>query len=174
MSVTTVPLRPVGKTGLWLIWLGVGLLIALAIGFAVTSTPRIGFEVVKEGTGPTPTDTDVVIVKYEGKLEDGTVFDANDQVPFPMSQGLIPGFTDALRRVQAGGEYNVEIPPRLGYGDREAGPIPPGSTLRFYLKVYQIMPEAQFRQIMMQQQQMQQMMQGGPPGGPPPGAPPAQ
>lgn len=171
MSVTTVPLRPVSKGGLWLMWIGLIALLAAGAAFAVMGTPTIGFETVKAGTGPTPSNTDVVIVKYEGKLDDGTVFDANEQVPFPMSQGLIPGFTDALRRVQKGGEYKVVIPPSLGYGDRQAGPIPPGSTLHFDITVHEIMPEEQFRQILMQQQMMQQQMQqqGGPGGAP--GAP---
>ena len=163
MSVTTVPLRPVSKGGLWLMWIGLVALIAAGAGFALKSTPRIGFETVKEGTGPRPTDTDVVIAKYEGKLDDGTVFDANEQVPFPMSQGLIPGFTEALRRVQKGGHYKVVIPPQLGYGDRAAGPIPAGSTLHFDIQVHEIMPEERFRAIMMQQQMLQQqMIQGAP------------
>lgn len=68
MSVTTVPLRPVNKGGLWLMWLGVIALIVAAAAFAWHMTPRIGFEVVKEGSGPSPTRADVVLVKYEGKL----------------------------------------------------------------------------------------------------------
>src|SRR3546814_9274633 len=72
MSVTTVPLRPVSKGGLWLLWLGVLALIGVAAAFAWHMTPRIGFEVIKEGTGPSPTRADVVLVKYEGKLDDGT------------------------------------------------------------------------------------------------------
>ena len=73
MSVTTVPLRPVSKGGLWLMWFGLAALLVAGAAFAWHMTPRIGFEVVKEGTGPSPTKADVVLVKYEGKLDDGTV-----------------------------------------------------------------------------------------------------
>ncbi|NIJ37175.1 FKBP-type peptidyl-prolyl cis-trans isomerase FkpA [Sphingopyxis panaciterrae] len=179
MSVTTIPLRPVSKGGLWLLWFGLAGLIAVAIAFAIHSTPRIGFEVVKEGTGASPTKADVVLVKYEGKLDNGTVFDANEQAPMQVAQ-VVPGFSDALTRMQKGGKYKIVIPPQLGYGDRETGPIPAGSTLHFDVELLDFKTEAEVRamqQMMQQQQQMQQ--QGGPGGpagpggpvGPPPGAP---
>ena len=178
MSVTTVPLRPVSKQGLWLIWIGVIALLGAAAAFAYHMTPRIGFEVVKEGTGNSPTKADVVLVKYEGKLDDGTVFDANEQAPMQVAQ-VVPGFSEALTRMKKGGEYKITIPPQLGYGDREAGPIPANSTLNFTVTLLDFRSEAEVRamqQQMQQQQMMQQQMQGAPggagPGGPPPGAPP--
>ncbi|WP_432767606.1 MAG: peptidylprolyl isomerase [Sphingopyxis sp.] len=180
MSVTTVPLRPVGKGGLWLLWIGIAALVAVAVGFALHMTPRIGFEVVKEGTGNSPTKADVVLVKYEGKLADGTVFDANEQAPMQVA-GVVPGFSEALTRMKKGGEYKITIPPQLGYGDRAVGPIPAGSTLHFDVTLLDFRSEAEVRamqQQMQQQQQMMQQMQGAPgapgeagPAGPPPGAP---
>ena len=173
MSVTTVPLRPVNKGGLWLMWFGLAALLALGAAFAWHMTPRIGFEVVKEGTGNSPTRADVVLVKYEGKLDDGTVFDANEQAPMQVSQ-VVPGFSDALTRMQKGGKYKISIPPALGYGDRAVGPIPAGSTLHFDVELLDFRTEAEVR-AMQQMMQQQQMMQGAPggagPGGPPPGAP---
>lgn len=173
MSVTTVPLRPVGKGGLWLLWIGLVALLAAGAAFAWYSTPRIGFEVVKAGTGPSPTIADVVLVKYEGKLDDGTVFDANEQAPMQVAQ-VVPGFSEALTRMQKGGKYKISIPPQLGYGNREAGPIPAGSTLHFDVELLDFRSEAEVRQMQQMMQQQQQMMQGGAPGapaGPPPGAP---
>ena len=178
MSVTTVPLRPVNKGGLWLMWFGLAALLVAGAAFAWHMTPRIGFEVVKEGTGNSPTKTDVVLVKYEGKLDDGTVFDANEQAPMPVAQ-VVPGFSDALTRMKKGGKYKVTIPPALGYGDRATGPIPAGSTLHFDVELLEFKTEAEVRAIQQQMQQQQQMMQqqqmqGGPggPAGPPPGMPP--
>ena len=178
MSVTTVPLRPVSKSGLWLMWFGLLALLVAGAALAWHATPRIGFEVVKEGTGNSPTKADVVLVKYEGKLDDGTVFDANEQAPMQVAQ-VVPGFSDALVRMKKGGEYKITIPPQLGYGDRATGPIPAGSTLHFDVTLLDFRSEAEVRamqQQMQQMQQQQQMMQGAPgaagPGGPPPGAPP--
>ncbi|WP_260582683.1 FKBP-type peptidyl-prolyl cis-trans isomerase [Sphingopyxis sp. PET50] len=175
MSVTTVPLRPVSKGGLWLLWFGVAALIAAAIAFALMSTPRIGFEVVKEGTGASPTRADVVLIKYEGKLDNGTVFDANEQAPLQVSQ-VVPGFSEALTRMKKGGKYKVSIPPALGYGDKDNGPIPGGSTLHFDIELIDFRTEAEVRAMQQQMQMMQQQMQqqqapGGP--GAPGGAPPA-
>ena len=178
MSVTTVPLRPVSKSGLWLMWFGLAALLVAGAAFAWHMTPRIGFEVVKEGTGNSPTRADVVLVKYEGKLDDGTVFDANEQAPMQVAQ-VVPGFSEALTRMKKGGEYKITIPPQLGYGDRATGPIPANSTLNFTVTLLDFRSEAEVRamqQQMQQQQMMQQQMQGAPggagPGGPPPGAPP--
>ena len=173
MSVTTVPLRPVSKGGLWLMWVGVAILIAAASAFAFKSTPRIDFEVVKEGTGPSPTRADVVLIKYEGKLDDGTVFDANEQAPLQVSQ-VVPGFAEALTRMKKGGKYKVRIPAALGYGNEDNGPIPGGSALNFDIELIDFRTEAEVRQMQQQMQMMQQMQQqqapGGPagPGGPPP------
>lgn len=171
MSVTTVPLRPVGKGGLWLLWIGLAVLLCAAVAFAFTNTPRIGFEVVQAGTGPSPTKADVVLVKYEGRLDDGTVFDANEQAPMQVSQ-VVPGFSEALTRMQRGGKYKIIIPPRLGYGSRAVGPIPANSTLHFDVELLDFRTEAEVR-AMQQMMQQQQMMQGAPggPAGPPPGMP---
>lgn len=177
MSVTTVPLRPVSKGGLWLMWFGLAALLVAGAAFAWHMTPRIGFEVVKEGTGPSPTKADVVLVKYEGKLDDGTVFDANEQAPMQVAQ-VVPGFSEALTRMKKGGEYKITIPAQLGYGDRAVGPIPANSTLHFSVTLLDFRSEAEVRAMQqqmqqMQQQQMMQQQQGGPgaPAGPPPGAP---
>ena len=171
MSVTTVPLRPVSKGGLWLLWIGLIALLGIGVAFALTHTPRIGFEVIKEGSGPSPTKADIVLIKYEGKLDDGTVFDSNEQAPLQVSQ-VVPGFADALTRMKKGGKYKVVIPPALGYGDRAAGPIPANSTLHFDIELIDFRSEAEVR-AMQQMMQQQQMMQGAPGGAPAaPGAAP--
>ena len=168
MSVTTVPLRPVSKGGLWLMWIGLIALLAGGAAFAFTGTPKIGFETVKAGTGLSPTVADVVLVKYEGKLDDGTVFDSNEQAPMQVSQ-VVPGFSEALTRMQKGGKYKISIPPALGYGARAVGPIPANSTLHFTVELLDFRSEAEVR-AMQQMMQQQQMQQPGAPGGAP-GAP---
>lgn len=169
MSVTTVPLRPVSKGGLWLMWISLIALLVAGTAFAFMGTPRIGFETVKAGVGPSPTTADIVLVKYEGKLDDGTVFDANEQAPMQVAQ-VVPGFSDALTRMQKGGKYKITIPPALGYKDRAVGPIPANSTLHFTVELLDFRSEAEVRQMqqMMQQQQMMQGAPGGAPGAPAP------
>jgi len=170
MSVTTVPLRPVSKGGLWLMWIGLIALLVAGAAFAFTGTPKIGFETVKAGTGNKPVLGDVVLVKYEGKLDDGTVFDANEQTPLEVA-GVVPGFSEALTRMQKGGRYKVFIPWQLGYGEQARGPIPAKSNLHFDVELIDYKTEAEINQMRMMMQQ-QQMMQGAPGGAPgAPGAP---
>lgn len=171
MSVTTVPLRPVSKGGLWLLWIGLVVLVAVAAGLAWYQTSTNDFEVVKAGEGASPTDDDIVLIKYTGRLADGTIFDQQEQAPLPVA-GSVPGFAEALKKMQRGGQYKIVIPPEKGYGAQAAGPIPPNSTLYFDVELLDFRNAAEVRA--MQQMMMQQQMQGGGPGGvggPPPGAP---
>jgi FKBP-type peptidyl-prolyl cis-trans isomerase FkpA len=146
MSATAVPLRPVSKSGLAALWIGLALLAALGAGFAwwQAKANQIEFTVVKAGSGPSPTDTDVVLVKYEGKLDNGTVFDANEQAPMQVS-GVVPGFSQALKRMQKGGKYTIVIPPKLGYGAMAQGPIPANSRLNFTVELLDFRSEAEIR-----------------------------
>lgn len=168
MSVTTVPLRPVGKGGLWLLWVGVLALIGAGAAFAWHSTTVNAFEVVTAGEGPSPTDGDVVLIKYTGRLGDGTIFDQQEQAPMEVA-GVVPGFSDALKKMQKGGKYKIVIPPEQGYGAEARGPIPANSTLYFDVELIDFRSEAEVRA--MQQMMMQQQMQGGPEGAAPMPAP---
>lgn len=171
MSTTAVPLRPVGKGGIVLLWAGLILMIIAGAAWAwyVSNPATIRLETVQAGTGPFATDSDVAIIKYEGRLADGTVFDAGDNTPLPVGR-MIPGFAMGLKRMQVGGRYVLHIPAELGYGEQGAGPIPGNSDLEFDVEVKDIKSEEEMRALMQQQQMLQQMMQGqaGGAGGAPP------
>ena len=106
----------------------------------VIETPSgLLFEVITEGEGATPTDADRVSVTYAGRLSDGTVFDSTERpVQFPVAN-LVPGFTEGLKMMKAGGEYRIIIPAALGYGDKgAAGVIPPGAVLDFTIRLLDV------------------------------------
>ena len=118
---------------------------APAAASAAAPTAGLRVETLRAGTGRMPTAMDHVVVNYVGKLEDGTQFDAADNVPFATAPDspLIPGFLVGLQRVQAGGQYRIHIPAALGYGDRATGPIPANSNLVFDVTVQSVLsPEA--------------------------------
>lgn len=169
MSTTAVPLRPVNKGGIAVLWIGLALLIAAAAAWALflSNAPQISVETIRAGTGATPTDTDVAIIKYEGRLADGTVFDSGDQVPLPVGR-MIPGFSQGLKRMQVGGKYRLRIPAELAYGADGQGPIPANADLDFDVEILDVKSEEEMQQLMMLQQMMQQGG-GGQPGAP--GAP---
>ena len=123
---------------------------------------------------PKPTDADVALINYEGKLLNGTVFDKSQQpTPMPVA-GVVPGFSEALKLMPKGSKYRVWIKPSLGYGAETKGPIPGNSTLVFDIDLIDFLPEAVVRQMQMQAQQggMPGMPGAMPPGAVPPGAQP--
>lgn len=187
MSITAVPLRPVKKSALWTLWIGLALLVGIAIGFALASTdytwpwePQVEVATLKAGSGPSPTADDIVLVNYKGMLGDGTEFDSGKQAPFDLQQ-MIPGFAQGATQMQAGGKYRIEIPAELGYGaDEKKNPqtgevvIPANSDLVFEVELIEFKTRAEIealqRQMQMMQQQMQQ--QGGAPAEPGAAGPP--
>lgn len=111
---------------------------AARAGVTTTET-GLQIEVLEAGTGATPTPADRVRVHYRGTLVDGTAFDSSydrgEPATFPVN-GVIPGWTEALQRMQVGGKYRVVIPPQLGYGVQGAGPrIGPNATLVFEVEL---------------------------------------
>jgi FKBP-type peptidyl-prolyl cis-trans isomerase FkpA len=174
-TVTAVPIAPVRRA--YVLWLVAGLLIALVAGIAlahagdtgILTTPSgLRYQVLEAGDekGPRPTDTDVSLVNYEGRLSDGTVFDKSQQpTPLPVA-GVVPGFSEGLKLMHKGAKYRLWIKPELGYGERANGPIPANSTLVFDVELQDFLPEATVRQLQMQQSMMGGMPGMGGPGGP--------
>lgn len=178
-TVTAVPIPPTKRRVIVYLVLGILLAVAAAAALAwqmptdpalaflgknarqpgvVTTASGLQYKVLEKGqSGPSPTDTDVALVNYEGKLVDGTTFDKSQQpTPMPVA-GVVPGFSEALKLMHKGAKYRFWIKPGLGYGAKGAGPIPPNSVLIFDVELLDFLPEAVIRQMQMQQQ----MMQGG-------------
>lgn len=111
-----------------------------AEGVKVTAS-GLQYIVMKEGTGATPTKSDVVRCHYVGTLTDGTEFDSSvkrgSPAEFPVS-GVIPGWTEALQMMKVGTKYKLFIPPELAYGAAGRPGIPPNSTLIFEVELLDI------------------------------------
>ena len=114
------------------------------------------YKVLTPGQGPHPTDSDVAFVTYVGTLANGHVFDQSQQpVPMPL-QGVVPGFSEALKLMNRGARIRVWMKPSLGYGDQSPGPeIPANSVLIFDIQLLEFMPMAQL------QAQLQAAQAGG-------------
>lgn len=77
-------------------------------------------------------------VTYEGRLIDGTVFDAaTEPIPMPINQ-VVPGFSEALKLMPIGSEWEIYIPSNLAYGEQGPGIIGNNATLVFKLKLHDI------------------------------------
>lgn len=109
-----------------------------------TTASGLQYEVLQEGDGKTkPKATDIVQVKYTGKLMDGTVFDSTDKnggTPMDINLGgVIKGWTEGIQLMSKGSKYKFYIPSDLAYGDQGAGDaIPGGSTIIFDVELVNI------------------------------------
>jgi FKBP-type peptidyl-prolyl cis-trans isomerase FkpA len=96
---------------------------------------------VTAGTGASPLATDSVKVNYEGRLINGKVFDSSASSGGPASFRLnqvISCWTVAVQTMKVGGKAQLVCPSEIAYGDRQGGPIPPGSTLVFNIELLDI------------------------------------
>jgi FKBP-type peptidyl-prolyl cis-trans isomerase FkpA len=187
-EVTRVPLQPVSRNSLIMLFLGIIIGAALAGGVAwwMARPATVDVEEVRAGTGANPTKDDVVFVKYIGKLADGTEFDRSPENQWPIPgimpegvpmqlDGVLPGFKEALLQMQKGGKYTVTIPAALAYGATPppGSPIPPNADLTFEMELVDFMPladaEAKVQQLQMAMMKQQQERGGAAPA--PGGAP---
>lgn len=129
------------------------------INEAKTTDSGLKIYSLKEGNGENPKIGKKVLVNYAGWLmADGELFDTNmieiagkfEQVnpgrrdqgmyrPTPMLYSpeapLFPGFREGLLTMKVGDKVRIFLPPHLGTGDRDYGPIPGGSTLVFDVEI---------------------------------------
>jgi len=185
MSTTTVPLRPIQKGTLIKLWIGVFVLLAAAALFAWCSTARsiamngtpedflswngsqsgvvttdsgLQYQVLEAGDeAGSPGPGAGVIVNYEGRLVDGTVFDTGEQQGLPLD-GVIEGWAEGIQEMSRGARYRFWIPPALGYGETPppGGPIQADSVIVFDVELLEFISREELMQLQMQQQ-MQQM-----------------
>ncbi|MGC6454620.1 MAG: FKBP-type peptidyl-prolyl cis-trans isomerase [Candidatus Puniceispirillaceae bacterium] len=83
-------------------------------------------------------------VHYEGRLEDGEVFDASrprgQAFSFTIGAGqVIRGWEQGVEGMKVGELRRLTIPPELGYGEAGAGGvIPPNATLVFEIELLEV------------------------------------
>lgn len=86
-----------------------------------------------EGTGREAGAGRTVQVSYVVRLPDGREMDraeADAPLRFRIGDGtMIPALDAAVREMREGETRQLVIPPRLGYGARGRGPVPPNSIL---------------------------------------------
>ncbi len=195
MSITTVPLRPIQKGTLIKLWIGVVVLLAIAAVFAWCSTARplamngtsedflswngnqsgvvttesgLQYKILEAGDDAgSPGPGAGVIVNYEGRLLDGTVFDAAEQQPITLDS-VVPGWSEGIQLMSRGARYRFWLPPAIGYGEngRPGTPIGPDAVMEFDVELLEFISREELMQLQMQQMQQQ----GGlPEGMAPPG-----
>ena len=98
------------------------------------------------GTGAAAAAGDTVTVNYVGAFTNGTVFDASANHPetkngftFTLGAGqVIAGWDEGIVGMKVGGKRKLIVPPALGYGSQDYGPIPGNSTLVFEVELLKV------------------------------------
>ena len=106
------------------------------------------YKVINAGTGKKPKADDTVTVNYRGTLINGTEFDSSykrgQPTTFPVSGGMIKGWSEALQLMQEGAKWELFIPSNLAYGERGmGGVIGPNATLIFEVELVSIKEKTQ-------------------------------
>ncbi len=117
--------------------------------------PGLQYDVLRSGPpGPRPLRSDDVMIRYVGRLADGSIFSTSAENGAQSStfsvRTVIPGFSALVQLMRPGDRWQFTIPSYLGYGHqgRRMTPpeatlkrdIPPGSTLIFDVELVSIMP----------------------------------
>lgn len=84
-----------------------------------------------------------ISVNYVLALSDGTIIQNSKDLgtPFIFTLGageVIPGWEAGFSGMKVGGVRIIVIPPELGYGSAQVGPIPANSTLIFTVEVLDV------------------------------------
>ena len=89
---------------------------------------------------------DEVTVHYEGRLEDGTVFDSSRERGEPLvfrlgMETVIKGWEIGIEKMRQGEFAELTVAPEYAYGEDGAPPdIPPNATLRFEIELLKTTP----------------------------------
>ena len=101
------------------------------------------YKVIKEGGVKPASPKDTVWVRYQGKTLDGNVFDEvtpdRDSIRFTLDR-VIAGWTEGIQQVGEGGQIELYVPAKLGYGERGNQGIEPNATLIFTVDLCKVAP----------------------------------
>jgi len=109
----------------------------------ITKPSGLVYESIKEGSGASPSATDVVKVHYRGTFPDsGREFDSSykrgEPTEFPLNR-VIPCWTEGVQMMKPGGKAKLTCPASIAYGERGAGGvIPPNATLIFEVELISV------------------------------------
>jgi FKBP-type peptidyl-prolyl cis-trans isomerase len=97
---------------------------------------------VEVGTGAVAEAGRTVSISYVLRLSDGREIErtgADDPVRFRVGdQTVVDAFDTGVRGMRAGGTRQLVVPPRLAYGARGAGPVPPSAILVMMVRLERV------------------------------------
>jgi len=103
---------------------------------AEMSETGLFYNIIEPGEELRPIITSQVDVDYVGRTLEDDLFDSGEGVSFPLN-GVIIGWGEGLQLIGKGGEIDLYIPARLGYGSQPPpnSLIEPGGVIIFNVKL---------------------------------------
>jgi len=108
-----------------------------------TTASGLQYQVVTEGKGAKPKETDMVRVHYKGTDLDGKTFDSSydrgEPAMIPLAQ-VVPGWREGILLMPIGSKYKLWIPAKLAYGENPppGAPFGPNATLAFEVELLDV------------------------------------
>lgn len=109
----------------------------------ITLPSGLQYQILVEGDGAKPKETDTVLCHYHGTNVHGEVFDSSVQrqkpASFPLNR-VIAGWTEGLQLMGVGSKWKLVLPAELAYGEEQISKeIGPNSTLIFEVELLGIL-----------------------------------
>ncbi|MBQ0016618.1 MAG: FKBP-type peptidyl-prolyl cis-trans isomerase [Bacteroidales bacterium] len=110
----------------------------------IKKTPEgLYYEVMKEGNGPTAKLNDVIVFDYRGyHMLSGELFDQTygnrKPIRHVLSTSLMPGLMIGLQLMNAGSQYRLYIPSKLGFPNSNVGQAAPNTPLVYEVELHSI------------------------------------
>jgi len=107
----------------------------------ITTASGLKYKILQPGTGAAAQPGQTVTVNYTGWLTNGTKFDSSldpgrQAFQFPLGgHQVIAGWDEGVAGMKINETRKLIIPPSLGYGLNDYGPIPGNSTLVFEVQL---------------------------------------
>ena len=103
-----------------------------------TTESGLQYMILREGSGPTPNETDRVVINFIGMTVDGNEFESSyksGHAETVLVSRMIKGWREGLQLMKVGSKCRLYLPPELAFGKIGAGPIAPNASLVFDIEL---------------------------------------
>ena len=108
---------------------------SIELDTAIANGIEYYYMIENTGSAERPTPANMVTVTYSGAYTDGEVFDANENISFPLANTII-GWQAGIPLIGKNGVIKLVIPPDLGYGPNPNNGIRKNAVLVFDVELH--------------------------------------
>lgn len=118
------------------------LLLLLLLSWPATAQDTVTTEVLSKGYGPKLEEGQRATISFQLETSKKlSIENRSEREPLKFivgDQAFLPGLSQGVVGMQLQEVRRITVPPSLGYGAKEVGPIPPNSTLIFTVTLLEV------------------------------------